>query len=146
MRMRNFWLAALAALPLAASAGDVLYFAKARADAAFAQGMPLAENAIYKVHASRRDAPGVGEVHVADTDVIYVISGRATFVTGGRLVDAKEIAPNELRGASIVGGDERQLSPGDVIVVPNGTPHWFKAIDGPVTYFVVKPTDAGAVR
>ncbi|MFI5318693.1 MAG: cupin domain-containing protein [Myxococcota bacterium] len=146
MRIRNFCVALAATLPLAAAAGDVLYFAKAQADAAFAKGMPLTENANYKVHASRRDAPGVGEVHVTYTDVIYVISGRATLVTGGRLVDAKQIAANELRGESIVGGVERQLSPGDVIVVPNGTPHWFKAVDGPVTYFVVKPTDAGAPR
>jgi glc operon protein GlcG len=146
MLVRTLLIAALLSLPLAAAAGDVLYFAKPQADAAFAKGMPLTENPLFKVHASRRDAPGLGEVHAADTDVIYVISGHATFVTGGRLLDAKEIAPNELRGAGIVGGTERELSAGDVIVVPNGTPHWFKALSGPMTYFVVKPSDPGAAR
>lgn len=135
-----------AALPLAAPADEVLHFHAPEVDAAFAKGMPLAESALFKVHASRRDAPGVGEVHVADTDILYVLSGRATLVTGGSLVAPREIAPNELRGNAIEGGTERQIGPGEVIIVPNGTPHWFKAIDGPVTYFVVKATDPRAGR
>jgi len=142
------WLAAavLFAWPALAAAGDVLHLAKRDVDAAFARGAPLTETALYKIHASRRDAPGVGEVHVADTDIIYVLSGRATFVTGGVLSEPKETAPRELRGPRIEGGVERELSTGDVIVVPNGTPHWFKAVDGPLTYYVVKTTDPGAAR
>ncbi|HEU4427875.1 MAG TPA: cupin domain-containing protein [Myxococcota bacterium] len=136
--------AVLCALP--ALAGDVLHLPKRDVDAAFARGVPLTENALYKIHASRRDAPGVGEVHVADTDIIYVLSGRATFVTGGVLREARETAPGELRGPRIEGGVERELAAGDVIIVPNGTPHWFKAVDGPVTYYVVKTTDPGAAR
>lgn len=135
-----------AAAGSAPNRGEVLHFAKPRVDAAFAKGMPLTENALYKVHASRRDAPGIGEVHVTDTDIIYMLSGMATFVTGGELVAPEQIAPNELRGPSLVGGSERTLVPGDVIVVPNGTPHWFKAVEAPVTYYVVKATDAGAAR
>jgi mannose-6-phosphate isomerase-like protein (cupin superfamily) len=133
-------------LPISSVAGDVLHFAKPEVEAAFARGRPLTENALYKIHASRRDAPGIGEVHVTDTDIIYVLSGRATFVTGGVLVAPQEIAPNELRAERIAGGVERVLAAGDVIVVPSGTPHWFKAVDGPVTYYVVKATDAGAAR
>lgn len=147
MRVRVLLAAVLLiALPLGARAGDVIHFSSEQVAAAFAKGAPLTENALYKIHASRRDAPGVGEVHAADTDIIYVLSGIAIFVTGGKLVDAKAIAPNELRGPTIAGGTQRRLEPGDVIVVPNGTPHWFKAVDGPVTYYVVKATDAEAAR
>ena len=32
----------------------------------------------------------------------------------------------------------RTLTKGDVIIVPNGTPHWFKEVSGPVLYYVVK--------
>jgi glc operon protein GlcG len=133
-------------LPVASLAGDVLFFAKPAVEAAFAKGMPLTENALYKIHASRRDASGIGEVHETDTDIIYVLSGRATFVTGGELVEPEQIAPNELRGPRIRGGTERALAPGDVIVVPNGTPHWFKAVEGSMTYYVVKATAAGGAR
>lgn len=143
-----FWLVLCAAiaLPISSVAGEVLFFPRRDVDAAFAAGRPLTENALFKVHASRRDAPGIGEVHVADTDILYVLAGRATLVTGGTLIAPREIAPNELRGERIAGGVEREIAAGDVIVVPNGTPHWFKAVDGPVTYYVVKATDAGAAR
>ncbi len=56
--------------------------------AAFAKGMPLLETAGYKVHASRRVEPGQAEIHTLDTDVIYVVDGSATLVTGGKAVDA----------------------------------------------------------
>lgn len=132
--------------PAASRGDDVTYLPKREVDAAFAVGRPLVENARFKVHASRRDAPGQGEVHVADTDVIHVLSGHATFVTGGRLVAPKTVAPGELRGERIAGGSVREIGPGDVVVVPNGVPHWFQAVDGPVTYFVVKSTDPEALR
>jgi len=124
----------------AAPAPEVTEFDAERMRAAFAQGAPLLENELYKVHASRRDAPGQAEVHVRDTDILYVLEGRATLVTGGRVPDAKEIAPDEIRGARIEGGTKRELSPGELVVVPNGTPHRFEAVPGPFVYYVVKVT------
>jgi glc operon protein GlcG len=106
--------------------------------AAFAQGAPLVETSGYKVHASRRDAPGEAEIHQTDTDVFYVLSGAATFVTGGTVPDAKPTAPHELRGAAIEGGEVRALRAGDVVTVPAGVPHWFRAVAEPMTYYVVK--------
>src|SRR5438034_3597226 len=96
--------------------------------AAFAKGMPLLETAGYKVHASRRVEPGQAEIHTLDTDVIYVVDGSATLVTGGKAVDAKEIAPNEIRGTKIEGGEAHQIAKGDVIVIPKGVPHQFTAV------------------
>jgi glc operon protein GlcG len=108
--------------------------------AAFAKGMPLLETAGYKVHASRRVEPGQAEIHTLDTDVIYVVDGSATLVTGGKAVDTKEIAPNELRGIKIEGGQEHQITKGEVIIIPNGVPHQFTAVSGELHYFVCKPT------
>ena len=87
-------------------------------------------NRNFMVHTSRRDQPGLAEIHTLDTDIIYVMEGNATIVTGGTAVETKEIAPNELRGSRIEGGDTRQLSKGQVIVIPNGVPHWFKQVGG----------------
>jgi len=111
-----------------------------RVAGAFAKGQPLLETAGYKVHASRRVEPGQAEIHTLDTDVIYVVDGSATLVTGGKAVDAKEIAPNEIRGAKIEGGEEQRITKGDVIVIPNGLPHQFTAVTGELHYFVCKPT------
>lgn len=108
---------------------------------AFKKGMPLLENGKYKVHASHRDGAGMAEVHSKDTDIIYVLEGTATFVTGGTVVEGKETALDEIRGASIKNGETRKLAKGDVVVVPNGTPHWFKEASSPFNYYVVKVTE-----
>ncbi len=131
---------ALTAVSAASPGGAVTQFDAERVRAAFAKGMPLLENEHYKIHASRRDAPGQAEVHERDTDILYVLEGTATFVTGGRVSDGKEVAPDEIRGARIEGGTTRELSPDQLVVVPNGTPHWFQAVPGPFVYYVVKVT------
>jgi glc operon protein GlcG len=130
--------AQLARLPRKAAQQNVEYFRSDSLASAFKQGMPLLEVEDYKVHASHRDKPGMAEVHQRETDVIYVVDGTATFVTGGKVLDAKETAPFELRGSGIEGGEVRKLAKGDVVVVPENTPHWFQAVHGPFNYFVVK--------
>ena len=133
--------------PLAGAAKrDVIHLPAEKVSAAFAKGMPLIEIENYKVHASRREAAGAVEVHTQDTDVIHVLTGTATFVTGGTMVGGKTVEPEEIRGTSIDGGDTRELRPGDVIIVPSGTPHWFKVVPAPMTYFVVKVRAAGVQR
>lgn len=92
----------------------------------------------YMVHASRREKAGMSEIHELDTDIIYVLDGTATFVTGGKSVDSKMTAANEFRGSMIDGGETRTLKKGDVVIVPKGTPHWFKQVDGAFLYYVVK--------
>ena len=86
----------------------------------------------------------MAEIHERDTDIVYVLEGTATFVAGGTVVEPKTTANGEIRGASIHGGSTRQLVKGDVVIVPNGTPHWFKDVKGPLLYYVVKVTAADA--
>ena len=118
----------------------VLFFDAKQVSTSFSTGAVLLDgaNRNYMVHTSRRDKPGLAEIHTLDTDIIYVMEGTATFVTGGAAVDAKEIAPNEIRGSQIEGGDTRKLSKGQVIVVPNNTPHWFKEVNGEFLYYTIK--------
>jgi quercetin dioxygenase-like cupin family protein len=118
----------------------VSFFDKQTVDAAFAKGSVLFDGSgrNYMVHASRREKPGQAEVHTKDADVIYVLQGTAKFITGGSVVDSKTIAPDEIRGASINGGETRELTKGDVIVVPNGVPHQFQEVTDPFLYYVVK--------
>lgn len=123
----------------AKSSSGVTYLDSNKVKAAFAKGAPLLEVEGYKVHASRRDGPGVAEVHTWETDVVYVLDGSATLVTGGTVVDAKTTEPGQIRGPTIQGGESRRIAKGDVVIVPNGVPHWFKEVQGPFLYFVVKP-------
>ena len=139
--------AALVALPLASaraqsSDANVTLLGSDQVKAAFAKGKPLVEVVDYKIHASRREGPGMAEIHTRDTDIAYVLQGSATLVTGGTAVGVKEIGPEELRGTAIQGGETRQLTVGDVVVIPNGVPHWFKAVRAPFLYYVVKVRQA----
>jgi len=104
----------------------------------FEKGTVLVNMANYMVHASHREMDGVAEIHTLDTDLIYMLEGSATFVTGGSVPDAKPTEPNELRGTSIVGGQSRPIAKGDVIVVPAGVPHMFTEVQGRLDYYVVK--------
>lgn len=133
-------IAGAAALNGEASSAVTFFDSKTVADA-FAKGSVLsgaANGENYMVHASRREKSGLAEVHDLDTDLIYVIDGTATVVTGGKSIDAKTTEPNEHRGTAIEGGETRQLKKGDVLIVPKGTPHWFKQVDGTFLYYVVK--------
>jgi glc operon protein GlcG len=118
----------------------VLFFDTKQVNTSFSSGSVLLDGSDrhYMVHTSRRDKPGLAEIHALDTDIIYVLQGNATFVTGGTAVDAKQTEPNEKRGSRIEGGITRQLSKGQVIIVPNNTPHWFKEVNGELLYYTIK--------
>ncbi len=129
------------ASPAMMKPAEVSFFDSAKVTEGFAKGAVLFDGAggrNYMIHASRREKPGLGEVHTQDADLIYVLEGTATIVTGGTLVDGKNIAPDEIRGASIQGGETRRLKKGDVMIIPNGVPHWFKETTNPFLYYVVK--------
>jgi glc operon protein GlcG len=112
--------------------------------ASFAKDGRLIETAGYKVNTSRRSGPGLAEVHARETDVFYVVEGTATLVLGGTVVEARSESANEIRGNAVDGGETHELKPGDVVVIPPGTPHQFTKVHAPFHYFVVKPIAASA--
>jgi mannose-6-phosphate isomerase-like protein (cupin superfamily) len=91
--------------------------------------------------------PNVAE-HDQVSEVYHVIDGSATLVTGPDLVDKKRrpadaIEVRTLNGpgnnaASIRNGVTYQLKPGDVVIIPAGTGHWFTRIDDHITYLMVR--------
>lgn len=125
-----------------AHAAPVTHVPRATVDAGYRRDANLVSDAGYRVNASRRDGPGEAEVHLTETDIFYVQQGNATFVTGGRVVEPRSVSATELRGRAIEGGEVRELRAGDVITIPYGVPHWFKRVDAPFTYYVVKSTAA----
>jgi len=118
----------------------VLFFDAKQVSTSFSNGAVLLDGSErhYMVHTSRRDKPGLAEIHALDTDIIYVLQGSATIVTGGTAVDSKQTEPNEIRGSRIEGGITRELAKGQVIIVPNNTPHWFKEVNGEFLYYTIK--------
>jgi mannose-6-phosphate isomerase-like protein (cupin superfamily) len=69
---------------------------------------------------------------------VLVVDGSGTFVIGGSVLDTRPLGPNESTGTGISGGIPRRLGAGDVLVIPSGTPHWLRTIDGTLDFFAVK--------
>jgi len=128
-----------AALMLTGAEGSkVTYVDHGKVAAALAKGAVLITQSDLTVRGSHRDVPGEVEVHDKETDVIYVVDGEATFVTGGKMTGGRDNGPGQHLGSGIQGGESRHLTKGDVIVVPAGIPHWFKEVPHPISYHVVK--------
>jgi uncharacterized protein GlcG (DUF336 family) len=132
-------LAELGAAAVAASTnGHARYFPVAEVAKTFERGGLLLDTDRYKIDAGRRAAPGEVEYHERVVDVMHVVQGRATVVTGGEMVDARDVAPGEIRAQAIEGGEVHELGEGDVLAIPNGVPHQFTEVTDPFLYFVVK--------
>src|SRR5215510_12325156 len=87
---------------------------------------------------AQRRGTGEVEVHMKTNHVFIIVEGEATFITGGTLVGSKNTAPDEVRAASVQGGQTHHLTKGDVITIPANTPHWFKEIPtGTIAYYAV---------
>jgi len=119
---------------------QVTQIAAAQVKAAYQHDTTLVHTNAYRVNASRRDGPGEAEIHLRDTDIFYIQQGSAEFITGGEVIAPRNTSNIEIRGSEIKGGEVHQLKAGDVITIPHGVPHWFKLVNTPFTYFVVKST------
>jgi uncharacterized protein GlcG (DUF336 family) len=120
------------------SANRAAFFSAAKVEETFRRGGLLLDTRGYKIDAGRREGPGEVEYHQHTIDVMHVVEGTARVLTGGTMVDAREVAPGELRAPSVEGGSEQELREGAVLAIPNGVPHQFVDVSDPFLYFVVK--------
>jgi mannose-6-phosphate isomerase-like protein (cupin superfamily) len=100
-------------------------------------GQIISDNGL-TILANRAMARG-SEIHQKTNHVFIIVDGEGTFVTGGKLTNAKETTPGQTRGDGIEGGEIHHLRKGDVITVPANTPHWWKdtSATGSVGYYAV---------
>jgi mannose-6-phosphate isomerase-like protein (cupin superfamily) len=119
------------AMKLYASSADVTALianakANTRPDAPTIQR--IAGLAPYSLNLEYRPKVFTANVHEKEAEMFYVLDGSATLVTGGKLTDAKRQNAENLAGPGIEGGTSQEVAKGDVILVPENTPHWFSVI------------------
>ncbi len=86
-----------------------------------------------------RQRNGQAERHDRYADLLVVLKGHATILTGGTISDLHETAPGEFLGSAIVGGTSAILGPGDIFHIPAGLPHQILlAPHSHFAYYVVK--------
>jgi mannose-6-phosphate isomerase-like protein (cupin superfamily) len=110
---------------------DVL--AKATANPGGMSTSNVTANDQYRVSIIKRDKAAGALAHPGHTELLYIVEGEGTMVTGGKLIAAASGKP-----ASIDAGVSQRFVKGDVFIVPAGSPHWFSVVDKPVTYLEVR--------
>ena len=102
------------------------------------------------VHRGKLDKPGTDSVaeHDLVSEVYHIVSGTATLVLGPDITNRQRRPATQRtvvefngpgnNGTEIRNGVAYNLKPGDVVVIPAGTGHWFTKIDDHIDYLMVR--------
>ena len=107
--------------------------------------------AVGVVHRSKTSgqAAGGGIEHSQISEIYHVIAGNATLVTGGTMDNLSEYPADSptvavlngpsTRGGPLQNGVSRKIGPGDVVIIPPNTPHWFSEVTSDqIVYLIVR--------
>jgi mannose-6-phosphate isomerase-like protein (cupin superfamily) len=101
-------------------------------------------------HRGKLDKPGTDSVaeHDQVSEVYRILDGSATLVLGPDITNRQRRPATQRtvveyngpgnNGSEIRNGLTLQLKPGDMVVIPAGTGHWFTKIDDHIDYFMVR--------
>jgi mannose-6-phosphate isomerase-like protein (cupin superfamily) len=102
------------------------------------------------VHRGKLEKPAPNSVaeHDQVSEVYHIVDGTATLVLGPDITNRQRRPATSLtvrefngpgnNGSEIRNGKSYQLKPGDVVVIPAGTGHWFSKIDDHIDYLMVR--------
>ena len=102
------------------------------------------------VHRVKLDKPQTDSVaeHDQVSEVYHIIDGTATLVLGPNITNRQRRPATQRtvvefngpgnNGTEILNGLTVTLKPGDVVVIPAGTGHWFTKIDDHIDYLMIR--------
>ena len=95
---------------------------------------------VYGVFRPKDNLGGANLHEVNTTEIYYMVEGIGTLVTGGELIGPTR-SPNStsVRGTGITGGVSRQITKGDVVIIPGHTPHWWSELQTDIEYLIFRP-------
>jgi mannose-6-phosphate isomerase-like protein (cupin superfamily) len=95
----------------------------------------------HRINIVRRTRAAGAVAHEGFAELHQIIEGAGTLVTGGTLVRAEASATGSRQAggpSTIQNGVSRHVAKGDVILIPPGMPHWYKDLEGTITYLEVR--------
>jgi len=106
-----------------------------------ATDVPGGKAAVAMLRRTKPEASALIHDHVTET--YYILSGSGTIVTGGSLgtpkpTDLTRVNAGMSQTGTRIGGESQKVKPGDIIIIPAGTPHSFSELDGPISYLVYR--------
>ena len=102
------------------------------------------------VHRVKLDKPNADSVaeHDQVSEVYHIVEGTATLVLGPDITNRQRRPATQRtvvefngpgnNGSDIKNGVTVNLKPGDVVVIPAGTGHWFTKIDDHIDYLMIR--------
>jgi len=69
-------------------------------------------------------------LHETEAELIVVVDGAGTLVSGGKLTEEKRTNPTNLSGTEVEGGTSQRIAKGDYAFIPENTPHSFRKTEG----------------
>lgn len=99
---------------------------------------PLLILAPYKANLEYRQAATGSAVHLKEAEIFYVVEGAGTLTVGGTMLDPKPVDPLNQSGTGISGGKSQPVAAGDMLIVPENTPHWFNKVQGRLVMVAMK--------
>lgn len=93
----------------------------------------------HSVYLALRTKTGAAEVHETESDIQIGVTGTATLVVGGELLEPRKLPRKQQQGSGIKGGERYPVGPGDIVHVPTGAPHLLIIEPGkPYLYLLIK--------
>jgi mannose-6-phosphate isomerase-like protein (cupin superfamily) len=142
--MKNLLLAAVALIPLTTAADSptaATYKNQAELVAALKAGQatpnmlsaPVSTTDRHRINLIKRTEAAGAVAHIGFAELHHIVDGSGTFVTGGTIVPAsgRDVA-------TIQNGISKHVVKGDVVLIPAGMPHWYKDVDGTISYLEVR--------
>ncbi len=121
--------------------------------AALSQGN-VAVGVLHRDRLEDTGGPPSGLVHREVSEVYYMLSGSGTLVTGGTMsagpdfpagTNVVDVLVGPSFRATSAGGRAREISAGDVVVIPAGVFHAWSEIPDHVTYLSIRPDPNGTL-
>jgi hypothetical protein len=107
-------------------------------------GHRVAVYGVFRPKSAKQDAV----LHeVVNSEIYYMLEGAATLVTGGTMVDERRDPASStlVRASRIDNGVSRRFVPGDMSIIPGGTPHWWSSLETDIRYLIIRPDPANRI-
>ena len=69
-------------------------------------------------------------LHETEAELIFVVDGAGTLISGGKLTEERRTNPTNLGGKDVEGGTSQRIAKGDYVFLPENTPHAFRKTEG----------------
>ena len=96
---------------------------KGKMDHFYTANEDFIKNENIEMHQNHKEGSAESEIHQHFAEFQVILAGEGAMMLGGKVVNARTVDSNEIRGTALKGAVRQPLLPGDLIYIPPKTPH-----------------------